>query len=172
MSELDPIDLTIFERPFLHKNLPGNCIGCSLTNPIGFHMHFWEINNECWSKATIPNTMCGFNHVAHGGIVTTLLDEVAAYAVGMRYKAFGFTLSANVRFLKPVPTEEEIYIKAIAGENVDNIIHTHAELMKFNGIILADCESDWKIPSIEKVSKILNIEPGVYKKVISQIFNS
>ncbi len=97
-ASFTPIDFQIFDQPCFQNHWSGNCIGCSLTNPIGFHLHFWAHQEECWSKTTVPETCAAFKILPMEGITATLLDEIGAYALGLKYKMFGFTLSANVPF--------------------------------------------------------------------------
>ena len=114
--------------------------------------------------------MCGFQNIAHGGITATLLDEIGAYALGLKYKMFGFTLSANVLFHRPVPVETEIYLKAIVIDRQENIVQTHAEILNANGEILAECSSEWKILTPEKIAKISGINSDEVQWMLQEIF--
>ena len=60
---------------------PGNCFACSRNNMKGLRLRFWYSEKGCFTRYTIPDYMCGFTGLAHGGIIALLLDETAAYAV-------------------------------------------------------------------------------------------
>ena len=61
------------------KRLPNsgnhNCFGCSPVNPSGLQMKFYANEDKVFSEVTIPDHLCGWSNIAHGGVLTTILDE-------------------------------------------------------------------------------------------------
>jgi acyl-coenzyme A thioesterase PaaI-like protein len=88
------------------KNVPvddGNCFACGADNPIGLHLQF-ERAGSCSvrGRITLQRQFAGWRDIAHGGIVSALLDEAmahAAAAAGLR----AVTGSLSTRFRAPVP---------------------------------------------------------------------
>ncbi|KAI9879709.1 MAG: hypothetical protein M1830_007494 [Pleopsidium flavum] len=54
----------------------------------------------------------GHPHIAHGGLVTTILDEVMGLMVSFYQRKSAFTAFLNVEFKKPVPTPGIVVSKA------------------------------------------------------------
>ena len=83
-----------------------NCFGCSPDNPIGLHMEFYEDGDYIMSTWH-PNTHYqGWVNTMHGGILSTLIDEVCGWVVTRKLQTSGYTVQLNVKFRKAVPTTE------------------------------------------------------------------
>jgi len=54
----------------------------------------------------------GWSRIAHGGIVSTILDEVMAYAVIALRRDFFVTRSMQLRYLRPVPVQAPLVLRA------------------------------------------------------------
>ncbi|MHA1673532.1 MAG: PaaI family thioesterase [Promethearchaeota archaeon] len=101
--------------------IPHKCFACAPTNPIGLHVQFFAYPKQnsapssqdtVYTKYQICADHCGFPRISHGGILTTLLDELMAHAVYYTYGKYGITKDIYVQFRKPVMVETPIYIKA------------------------------------------------------------
>jgi hypothetical protein len=91
-----------------------HCFGCCPDNPIGLHMEFYEDGDYIMST-WYPNTHYqGWVNTMHGGILSTLIDEVCGWVVTRKLQTSGYTVQLNVKFRKAVPTTEpELAIPAI-----------------------------------------------------------
>ena len=91
-----------------------HCFGCCPDNPIGLHMEFYEDGDYIMSTWH-PNTHYqGWVNTMHGGILSTLIDEVCGWVVTRKLQTSGYTVQLNVKFRKAVPTTEpELAIPAI-----------------------------------------------------------
>ena len=98
------------ELPF-----PGDdfgCFGCSRANPDGMGLRFRRRGDSIWGRYTIPERYRGFPGVAHGGIVSLILDEYSCAAPAYLRGTTVLTGELTVRFERPCPVEEEIEISA------------------------------------------------------------
>jgi uncharacterized protein (TIGR00369 family) len=88
-------------KPFPNR---GNtmCFGCSPDNPSGLHLEFFTDGESIYSWVKVPGHMCGWKDIVHGGIISTILDEVMGRSVIYKTKHFAMTKSMTVDFLKPV----------------------------------------------------------------------
>ncbi len=57
------------------------CFACGRENPIGLKLRFEAIEGGVAAEFTPCREHQGFIGIAHGGIVTTLLDEAMAHAI-------------------------------------------------------------------------------------------
>jgi acyl-coenzyme A thioesterase PaaI-like protein len=78
------------------------CFGCSPNHPYGFHLKLERDGDGVKSRFTPHDQYQGPPGVMHGGLVMTLADEVAAWALLAKLGKFGFTASFEGRFRAPV----------------------------------------------------------------------
>jgi uncharacterized protein (TIGR00369 family) len=82
---------------------PGQpCFGCAPDHPMGMRLTFRR-DGEAIRTTFVPTEQYqSAPGLMHGGLVTTLADELGAWTVlGLKGK-FGFTTSLEARFAKPV----------------------------------------------------------------------
>ena len=84
------------------------CFGCSPDHPFGFRLKFERRpseggeGEEIVTRFTPAERYQGPVGIMHGGLVSTLADEVAAWAIIGLLGKFGFTASFEAKFLGPV----------------------------------------------------------------------
>ena len=99
-----------------------NCFGCSPNNPIGLHMEFIEEGDELVSTWNPAPNFQGWYNVLHGGIQSTLMDEIASWIVFVKLKTSGVTSHLEVKYKKAVPSNKgAITIRAKLIEMKRNI---------------------------------------------------
>jgi uncharacterized protein (TIGR00369 family) len=81
---------------------PHRCFACGELNEQGLRLSIHTDPNGAWTETTLEPRFQGWEAVAHGGIVCTLLDEVMAWAVIGR-GTWGVTARLNVAFRRPIP---------------------------------------------------------------------
>lgn len=92
------------------------CFACGPRNPIGLKLTFREENDTYLSTFTPGPEHQGYNGIMHGGLVSTLLDEIMArylYAKGLT----AVTAKLEVRYRHPTPIGQELRISGwITGQ--------------------------------------------------------
>jgi len=111
----------IQEQLRLVKNIADQtCFGCGANNTIGLKMEFKTDEEKIYSFVTVPKTMAGWDTTVHGGILSTILDEMMGWSVIYLLGKIGVTKSMNVEFLKPVPAETPLtavgFIREVVSE--------------------------------------------------------
>jgi uncharacterized protein (TIGR00369 family) len=96
----------------------GNCFACGEDNPIGLKLKFRidRTTETAVSETVIAGHFNGWKGVVHGGIITTLLDEIMVYAC----TSTGWstvTGTIEVKFHRPVPTGKKLTITGKVLEN-------------------------------------------------------
>lgn len=116
------------------------CFGCGGLNPHGLHLHFYRNRdgNGVWARWAPTREHEGYTGIAHGGIITTVLDEVMGWALSSQ-KIWAMTARINVAFRKPVeigvPTRAMARIERDAGRKLDLVAEIRRES---DGSLLAD----------------------------------
>jgi hypothetical protein len=69
-----------------------NCFGCCPDNPIGLHLEFYEDGDYIVSKWNPQHNYQGWVNTMHGGILSTLIDEVCGWVVTRKLQTSGYTV--------------------------------------------------------------------------------
>jgi acyl-coenzyme A thioesterase PaaI-like protein len=90
------------------------CFVCGKDNPQGLKIEVKYFPEEMAAETQIalPREYQGWADVIHGGILSTLLDEMMAHAV-WHFAGPGVTLSMEVRFHHPLKPEEAILVRGV-----------------------------------------------------------
>ena len=67
------------------------CFGCAPNNPLGLHMEFFEDGDDIVAFWKPQGTYQGWLRTLHGGIQTTLMDELAGWVVLRKLQTSGVT---------------------------------------------------------------------------------
>jgi acyl-coenzyme A thioesterase PaaI-like protein len=86
---------------------PHHCFACGELNEHGLHLDLHVDPDGAWTELTLDPRFQGWDRVAHGGIVCTILDEVMAWSVIGR-GTWGVTARLNVAFRRPIQTGRAI----------------------------------------------------------------
>ena len=115
-------------NPF--RGLPGyDCFGCSPDNENGLRLKFTDEGEYITTRWTPVQHFMGYNNVLHGGIQSTLMDEIASWFVYAKLKTAGLTSRLEVRYKKPVYTNKgEISLRARLKEQKHNLADIEVEL--------------------------------------------
>ncbi len=89
-------------NPFIEKKEIYNCFGCSPFNENGLQMEFYEDGDEVVSIWEPKEKFSGFVNVLHGGIQSTIIDEIAGWTVFVKLQTAGVTSDIEVSYKKPV----------------------------------------------------------------------
>ena len=125
MHEIDYSDLLEqgFEEIFVYipQGYGHYCFACSKSNPIGLKLRFFvnKSTGELVSRYVVPKEFCGFPKYSHGGILTTLVDELMAHVTYFKFGRYGITKSIDVKFIRPVLIGEPIFILSKVTNTVE-----------------------------------------------------
>lgn len=115
-----------------------SCFVCGESNVVGLNLRFETDGRIIHARFTPRAEHVGFKQVVHGGIISTLLDEIMVWACVVQTKRFAYCAELNVRFAKPTRPGEEVTGTAELVENRRNkIFDARSELKNAAGEILA-----------------------------------
>lgn len=120
------------------------CFGCSATNERGLGLLFRRVGDSVEAETALDEAYEGYGGLAHGGIVTTLLDEAMGWAILELAGRFAVTRSLTVEFRRPVRTNNALRVTSrIAGEEADGALRVEAGLADSRGRLLASAVGVW-----------------------------
>lgn len=123
----------------MNKEVPQRgqwCFACGPQNPFGLKLVFAEKENTYISSFTGRAEHQGYDGIMHGGIVSTLLDEIMArylYAKGMD----AVTARLEIRFIKPTPIGVPLLIKGWIVRSKGRIFETEGTVELADGTVTA-----------------------------------
>jgi uncharacterized protein (TIGR00369 family) len=95
-------DLATADGPLLTIEVaPHRCFACGSLNEHGIHLDLHVAGDRCWTELVLPDRFQGWDGIAHGGIVCTILDEVMAWSLAASDN-WGLTARMSVDFKRPV----------------------------------------------------------------------
>lgn len=108
-----------------YRHIPTNgwdkhCFGCSPTNPAGLKMKFYTDETSIFSRVKVPDHLRGWNNLVHGGVISTILDEVMGWAAIHLLKLIVLTKTMTIDYIQPVFIENELKAEAWITKFDDN----------------------------------------------------
>ena len=80
---------------------PHHCFACGALNEHGLHLDLHVDGDRCWTELVVADRFQGWDGIAHGGIICTILDEVMAWSLAATDN-WGLTARMSVDFKRPV----------------------------------------------------------------------
>lgn len=125
----------------------GLCFACGRLNPKGLRLNVRKAREGVELDFTPPAHLQGWNGILHGGITSTILDELMAHACT---EAGIQTVTAEllVRYRRPIPTGQSIHGTARVTGRRGPLVLTESRLLDRTGTVLA--EATGKMMAVEK----------------------
>ncbi|MEO0116241.1 MAG: PaaI family thioesterase [candidate division WOR-3 bacterium] len=116
------------------------CFACGKKNPIGFHLEIKEEGEGVKTTWQMRREYEGYQNIAHGGIIATLLDEMCAWAC--RKKGYlALTGELKVRLKRPLTVGESVKITGRILEKRKNLLLCRSEMRNERGELVAFAEA-------------------------------
>ena len=128
---------------------PHHCFACGTLNEHGMGLVLHVEPGRAWTDLALERRFEGWDGIAHGGILCTILDEVMAWSL-VGEDNWGLTARMSVEFKRPVeidrPIRAEGWITRSRRRLVDTAGHildarTGEELATSTGVYLAASEA-------------------------------
>ena len=155
------------------NNWEFNCFGCSPANEYGLQLRFYLSERGCCAEYAVPDYFCGFNKWVHGGIIASMLDEVAAWSIISHLFKVGITREITTKFLNPVQAKTQIRIEGEIVSSDEKSAIVQSRIISKEGLLLAKADSKWSLPSTSTLAKVAGMNKDqldrLFKRVIQPI---
>ena len=129
------------------------CFACSPANPNGLHMDFYEDGNDVvalWKPTMYEQ---GWLDTLHGGIQSTLMDEVAGWTIVRKLQTTGVTSKLEAKFIRSISTKDsQISVRGRIKEQKRNAVFLESEIFNSQGELCARADLVYFVISPEKAS--------------------
>lgn len=139
------------------------CFGCSPVNPSGLQMKFYSKGDTVFSWVTVPEHLCGWRKLVHGGVISTILDEISSRAVIYSLRVLCLTKSLEVRFLKPIYVGSPIRAEGRVLEVRDREVVTYGAIFDEKEGLCAESTGIVTRVSLERVKQMCMADEGTLR---------
>ncbi len=140
--------VTIDGAPF--PITPHHCFACGALNVQGLGLSLHIDGATCWTELELPDRFEGWEGIAHGGIVCTILDEVMAWSLAAR-DAWSLTARMTVEFKRPVKIGVPIRAEGRLVAARRRLMDTSARLVDAtDGQLLASAEAVYVVAPADR----------------------
>ena len=142
------------EREYLPHS--SGCFLCGEENRSGVQARFFVEGNEVLGRVILPLHLNGYKNVAHGGVVSALLDETMGWAATVfgRSHPMYVTGELTVKFLSPVPVGAEIEVRSRLVEDAGRLAYCEGEIL-CGGKVCARARGKFAPMSTEETADVI-----------------
>lgn len=137
-----------------------NCYGCAPHNAMGLKMEF-ELKDDVVISSWMPETVHqGFHQIVHGGVLASLADEIAGWAIQVFCKTSGFTSEMNIKYLKPAYVQNgPLRLEAVLSERSDKHALVDVKVLDKEAVVCTTAQVTYYLFS-EEVARDKFYYPG------------
>ncbi len=115
------------------------CLVCGQDNPLGLQIEFFTDGKAAYGDFAPSKTYQGYDGVLHGGLLSTLLDEVMVQAIAAR-GVTAVTGKIEVRFRRPALIGSPLSVKGWVEEERGSTFTAQGQIRDEEGRILAEAK--------------------------------
>jgi acyl-coenzyme A thioesterase PaaI-like protein len=120
---------------------PHNCFACGTLNTHGMQLEIHIEEGRSWTELQLERRFEGWEGIAHGGILCTILDEVMAWSL-VGADNWGVTARLAVDFKRPVPLGRTIRAEGWVNEMRRRLVTTAGSIVDVaDGSLLATADA-------------------------------
>ena len=105
-----------------------HCFACGELNEHGLRLQLHLDEGRCWTELALAADFEGWEGIVHGGILTTILDEVMAWAL-VATDAWGLTARMTTDFRRPVRVGQRIRAEGWLAASRRRLIDAEARIV-------------------------------------------
>jgi len=153
------------EKVYLEKPQGHYCFACGTDNPIGLNLQFYRLGDTICSEITLEKIHEGWQNVAHGGIVSTVLDEIMSWTIMYFKKVLLVTRKMDVKYVKPVLIGTPLTVKGwLMDDSEPPKVRAKAEIRDDEGGLLVRSSGEFVMIPKEKFS---SVPEGMKEEILS-----
>ena len=133
-----------------------SCFACGTENPIGLNLQFYRQGDAVCSDVVLGDHYQGWDHMAHGGIISTMLDEVMAWSVIYFRRVFSVTRKMELKYVRPVLTGRPITVRGriLDGSDHRQKVKAKGEIRDDAGKLLVKSSAEFVVLSEDQLSSV------------------
>lgn len=118
------------------QNYP-SCFVCGDKNDTGLKIQFFQKQGKAVAEYIPTKSFEGYANILHGGIISTLLDEVMIQSI-LAKGILSITSHIEVKFKNPARTGEKLLLEGKIQQERGSLILTEGKIYRPDGCIIAE----------------------------------
>ena len=139
-----------------------HCFGCSQKNPYGLKMRFYTDEDALYSWLSVPPHLCGWDGIVHGGVLSTMLDEIMGWSAIYGLRRIVMTKTMTVDFFKPVYIEDNLRVEGrVIEQTSKREAILEAKIYKDDDVLCAQTRGTFAIFTVQAIKRMKIMPPEV-----------
>jgi acyl-coenzyme A thioesterase PaaI-like protein len=156
------------ERIAIPKLEGHHCFACGTENAKGLNLQFYRTGDAVCTDITLDRHHEGWENIAHGGILSALLDETMSWTIIFFKRTFFVTRKMETKYIKPVIVGRPICVKGyITDDRKPPKIMAKADICDDEDHVLVKGVGEF----IQLPEKRLSAVPAGLKKDMNALFD-
>lgn len=124
------------------------CFVCDKDNACGLQLQFYLDGDRAYAEFVPSGRFQGYTGMLHGGIISTLLDEVMVKAISGQGVDV-VTAKMETRFRRPVPLGRKLFVEGRIVSARKKLYEARGEIRDESGRVLAEASGLFMRPACE-----------------------
>ena len=120
------------------------CFACGKDNPIGLKLEFTDENGKCVARKILAKEYEGYDGIAHGGILGTMLDEVMVQYLHRRGEN-AVTAKLETRYRQQTPIGEMLTIIGWEESRKGSFVKMKGQVILSDGTVTVEATAQMSI---------------------------
>ena len=113
-----------------------SCFACGKKNENGLRLEIFEKDDGVWTTIDPPTWSQGYSRIVHGGLIATVLDEMAVWAAFKKgYRTV--TAELNMRIKEPMHVDQVYTAKARIHKVKHRLVEADSEIISSQDVQVA-----------------------------------
>jgi uncharacterized protein (TIGR00369 family) len=117
------------------------CFACGADNPHGLKLDIKEKDDGVEADIQLPSWTQGYHNTVHGGIISTVLDEMTVWAAYKKANLKCVTGGLDIRIRTSMYTGQKYLAKAKVSLIKHRLVVAHAQIEDTTGKIIAQARA-------------------------------
>jgi uncharacterized protein (TIGR00369 family) len=155
------------EKAYIAKPEGHYCFACGTANPIGLNLRFYRNGDAVCADVTLKRVHEGWEGLAHGGIISTLLDEAMSWAIMYLKKTFLVTRKMSTKYVRNVTIGTPLIVSGkLTDDSNPPKVTAKAEIRDGEGRLLVRSTGEFVVLSNEDLTSV----PEGMKQEMADLF--
>jgi acyl-coenzyme A thioesterase PaaI-like protein len=135
--------------------LDNNCFACGSDNPDGLQMRFFTDEKYLFSEVYLSGNKRGWEQLIHGGIISTILDEIMGWSAIYFTKQFILTKSIKVDYINSLVIDSTVKaVGWIENKKNDKEIKMKAQIYDSENKLCAEAVGEFALFSKKLATRL------------------
>jgi len=124
-------------------------------------MRFFTDDKTVQSPVRVPDHLCGWSNLVHGGVISTICDEIMSWTALHLLRRIILTRTMTIDFIKPLFVGQDLRAEGQVIELVsDREARIEGRIFNHSGDLCARSQGTFALFTIEAIRRLNIIDPA------------